>query len=115
MCLCLLPVDDDTGYSAGVMKEVRIKENSWLARLAAYKLKTRQCAIVINHTIHLHNTTRRDFMANKKWLLYELKHVEQYQRYGVVRFILLYLYDTIKKGYRNNRFEVEAREAERQA
>ncbi len=95
------------------MKEVHIKENSLLARLAAYKLKNKQCAIVINRTIYLHNTTKADFMANRKWLLHELKHVEQYQRYGTIRFIVLYLYETIRKGYRNNRFEVEAREAEK--
>jgi len=94
------------------MKEVRIKENSLLARVAAYKLETKQCAIVINRTIYLHNTSRKDFLANKKWLLHELKHVEQYQRYGTIRFVILYLYETIKRGYRNNRFEVEAREAE---
>lgn len=91
---------------------VRIKENSLLARIAAYKLKTKRCAIVINSTIHLHNTTKTEFMVNRKWLLHELKHVEQYQRYGVLRFIFLYLYETMKRGYRNNRFEVEAREAE---
>lgn len=94
------------------MNEMRIKENSLLARVAAYKLKTKRCAIVINKTIYLHNTTRAEFTANRKWLLHELKHVEQYQRYGVVRFILLYLYETIKNGYRNNKFEVEARVAE---
>jgi hypothetical protein len=94
------------------MKEVRIKENSLLARIAAYKLRTKQCAIVINRTIYLHNTSRENFMANRKWLLHELKHVEQYQRYGAIRFILLYLYETVRRGYHNNRFEVEAREAE---
>ena len=94
------------------MKEVRIKENSLLARIAAYKLKIKQCAIVINSTIYLHNTSRENFMANRKWLLHELKHVEQYQRYDAIRFILLYLYETVRRGYHNNRFEVEAREAE---
>ncbi|MBW7914378.1 MAG: DUF4157 domain-containing protein [Taibaiella sp.] len=80
--------------------------------MAAYKLKTKQCAIVVNRTIYLHNTTREEFTANRKWLLHELKHVEQYQRYGIIRFIILYLYETVRKGYRNNKFEVEAREAE---
>lgn len=94
------------------MKEVHTKEDSWIARLAALKLKTKKCAIVINHTIHLHNTTREELIANRKWLLHELKHVEQYQRYGTIRFIVLYLYETMRKGYRHNKFEVEAREAE---
>lgn len=92
--------------------EIHVKENSLLARIAAYKLNIKQCAIVVNRTIYLHNTSREDFLANKKWLLHELKHVEQYQRYGTIRFVILYLYETMKRGYRNNRFEVEAREAE---
>jgi hypothetical protein len=41
-----------------------------------------------------------------------LKHIEQYRRYGIARFIVLYLVESIKKGYYNNRFEIEARKAE---
>jgi hypothetical protein len=38
--------------------------------------------------------------------------VAQYRQFGFVPFIFLYLAEWIKKGYYNNRFEVEAREAE---
>ena len=66
----------------------------------------------MNKTIHLHNTGRMEFLQNKKWLLHELKHIEQFSRYGFFRFILLYLYESICHGYTNNRFEAEARAAE---
>lgn len=94
------------------MITVYVKEQSWIAGIAATVLKTRRVAIVINRTIHLHNTTQKDFVNNKPWLLHELKHVAQYEQYGTVRFILLYLYESVRKGYANNRFEVEARTAE---
>lgn len=94
------------------MITVRVKENSWIAGIAAKKLKVDKVAIVINRTIHLHNTKQEEFMNNECWLRHELKHVEQYRQYGVVRFIFLYLYESAIKGYKQNRFEIEARSAE---
>src|SRR5688572_18621160 len=95
-----------------IFMKMRIKEKSFLARLAAIKLRSRQVAIVFGTTIHLHNTTRDEFLSHPRWVNHELKHIEQYRRYGFTRFILLYLIESIKKGYYNNRFEVEARAAE---
>ena len=92
---------------------VRIKEKSFLARLAAIKLGSRQVAIVFGSTIHLHNTTKAEFLSNPAWVRHELKHVEQYKRYGFFRFLGMYLVESIKKGYYNNRFEQEARNAEK--
>ncbi|MBL0309966.1 MAG: DUF4157 domain-containing protein [Bacteroidetes bacterium] len=91
-----------------------IKENSFIARLAARKLKATQLAIVIGRTIHLHNTDKQSFLANSTWLRHELKHIEQFRRYGFFRFIILYLWESLLHGYRDNRFEHEAREAERE-
>lgn len=93
---------------------LRIKEKSWIARLAAMKLRSLQVAIVIGDTIHLHNTTKVEFLSNTSWLRHELKHVEQYRRLGFTRFLFLYLAESVKKGYYNNRFEVEARNAEKE-
>jgi len=53
--------------------------------------------------------------------VHELKHVEQYEKYGVVGFLVVYFYDYIKgrlKGYSHMdsyfkiKFEIEAYEAE---
>ncbi len=88
-----------------------IKENSWIAKLAAFKLRSKQVAIVIGKTIHLHNTSKQDFLKDEKWVKHELCHVRQFQQNGYVIFILKYLWESIKHGYFNNKYEVEAREA----
>jgi hypothetical protein len=91
---------------------IYIKENSLIARVAAWKMNSSQIAIVIGRTIHLHNTTRKEFIENKRWLSHEMEHIRQYRKYGFIRFIVLYLVETAKKGYNNNKFEVAARAAE---
>ena len=63
-------------------------------------------------TIYLHNTSQAAFLNNKQWLRHELKHIQQYQRLGFIIFLLLYFIETIKHGYYNNKYEVEARTAE---
>ena len=90
----------------------KIKENSIIARVAAYKLKSKAVAIVIGKTIHLSNTPKEEFLQNKKWLKHELCHVKQFEQYGFFNFIFKYLQESIKSGYFMNKFEVEAREAE---
>jgi len=95
-----------------VCMKVNIQENSWLAKLAAAKLKAGQAAIVFGNTIHLNNTSRAEFLKDKEWLCHELKHVEQYRQYGFVGFLVKYLIEWIRNGYYNNRFEKEARENE---
>jgi hypothetical protein len=91
---------------------VFIKENSWVAKLAAAKMKATKVAIVFGNTIYLHNTTRSEFLADKEWVCHELKHVEQYRKHGFAPFIAKYLLEWLKNGYYNNRFEKEARENE---
>jgi hypothetical protein len=92
--------------------QVKIKENSWVAKIAAVKMKAGKIAIVFGNTIHLHNTTAQEFLQDKKWINHELKHIEQYKQHGIAGFIGKYLIEWVKKGYYNNRFEVEARESE---
>lgn len=94
------------------MIAVIVKEQSWIARIAARVLKTRRVAIVINRTIYLHQTNCEDFLNNKPWLLHELTHIGQYEKHGTVKFILLYLFESLRKGYSNNMFEKEARDGE---
>jgi hypothetical protein len=93
------------------VKKIFIKQNSWLAKMAAKRMGFSRIAIVIGRKIHLHNTTVQDFIKNKKWLLHELKHVEQYER-GLLRFIKDYLVEYRRNGYYQNKYEVEARAAE---
>lgn len=92
--------------------QVNIKENSWLAKLAAWKLGVDNVAITLGTTIHLHKASAEVLINDERWVRHELKHVEQFLKYGYFRFIFLYVMESIRNGYENNRFEVEAREAE---
>lgn len=92
--------------------KVRIKENSHFAFLAAKKLKGRRMAMVLGNTIHLHNISKEDFLADKSWVCHELRHVLQFRQHGYFPFLFKYLVDWVKHGYTNNRFEKEANESE---
>lgn len=60
------------------------------------------------NTIYLHP----DHLGDEPLIRHELKHIEQIQRDGKIVFTLKYLFWTVKYGYYNNPYEVEAREAE---
>ncbi len=91
---------------------IKIKENSWIAKLAAKKLKSGNVAIVFGKTIHLHNVSAAYFFKDEKWLKHEACHIRQYKENGFFTFIIKYLLESIKHGYYNNKFEAEARLAE---
>ncbi|MFT3682502.1 MAG: DUF4157 domain-containing protein [Ferruginibacter sp.] len=89
-----------------------IKENSWLAKIAAFKLGTNAVAMVLGKTIHLHNTTKEDFLKNERWVKHELCHIRQFRQHGYIPFLAKYVWESIRKGYYHNKYEAEAREAE---
>ena len=89
-----------------------IKENSWVAKIAASKLRASSVAIVFGSTIHLWNSSKSAFLKNERWVKHELCHIRQYKQHGYLGFIAKYLWESLRKGYYNNKFEVEAREAE---
>ncbi len=93
-------------------QRVNIRENSWMAWLAAKKLGANNMAITIGNTIHLHKTAKANFLNNERWVKHELKHIEQFRHYGYLKFIILYVVESARRGYYSNRFEVEARKAE---
>lgn len=93
---------------------IRIKEQHLLARLAAWKLgSSGAMAITIGHTIYLHNATASELLHNKAWLQHELTHVLQFREWGFWPFLYQYLRESLLKGYRNNRFEIAARDMEK--
>ncbi len=94
------------------MIKVFIKENSWIAKIAAYKLKADNCAIVIHRSIYLFRITKKQILHDKKLLNHELTHILQWRNHGVIKFVFLYLYYSLKYGYQQNPFEIEARNNE---
>ena len=89
-----------------------IKENSWLAAIAAKKLDTKSVAMVLGKTIHLYGSSKEAFLADDNWVKHELCHVKQFKEHGYVLFIIKYLWESLRMGYHNNKYEVEARAAE---
>lgn len=93
-------------------ERLNIKENSWIARLAAKKLNSQNVAIVIGYTIHLHNVSSEEFLKDEKWVKHETCHLQQFKKHGNFIFIVKYLWESMKRGYHNNKYEIEARKAE---
>ena len=91
----------------------RVKENSWMARLAAWKLNAGSVAFVLGNTIHLHKVSKEDFLSNERWLRHELCHVRQFRQHGFLSFLVKYVWESVKHGYYNNKYEAEARLAEK--
>jgi hypothetical protein len=92
--------------------DFKIRENSFIARIAAFKLGTKSVAMVLGKTIHLHNSTKEAFLENERWVKHELCHIRQFQQHGYLLFIIKYLWESIRSGYHNNKYEAEARAAE---
>ncbi len=92
--------------------QLLIKENSWIAKIAAGKLQSDNVAIVIGKTIHLHNVSKEDFLKDKKWVKHEICHIRQSKKYGFLPFIFKYLWESLRHGYYQNKYEIEARMAE---
>ena len=89
-----------------------IRERSWVARLAAWKLRASSVAIVVGKTIHLHNVSKDNFLKDEQWFKHEYCHLRQFKQHGFLPFIGKYLWESIRHGYFNNKYEVEARAAE---
>lgn len=88
------------------------RENSWIAKLAAKKLRSKNVAIVIGSRVHLYKVSTEEFLSNEKWVKHECCHLRQFKKYGTLTFIMKYLLENMKSGYYNNKYEVEARKAE---
>lgn len=91
---------------------IKIKVDSLIAKWAAKKLKVNRVAITIGNTICLYHCSREAFLANEPWVCHEVKHVMQFKQFGLVTFTIMYLWESLRKGYHNNKWEIEARDAE---
>lgn len=93
---------------------VVVKSDSWLGKLACRWLKTHGVAMVLGKTIHVYGIEPEDFLNDTSWLGHEMVHIRQFEEHGFIRFICLYLWEWMKHGYHNNRYEVEARDKNHQ-
>lgn len=91
--------------------EFKIFERSPIAWLARKNLKAANVAMVIGRTIHLSGVNKEEFLQNKAWVAHECCHIKQFKENGFWRFLFLYILESWRVGYYNNKYEVEAREA----
>lgn len=89
--------------------QIRIIEGSPFARIARWVLKSSNVAMVLGKSIHLSGVSKENFLKNRGWVAHEMCHVRQFQEYGYFRFLGLYLLESMRVGYYNNKFEAEAR------
>jgi hypothetical protein len=89
--------------------EFKIVEHSVFARIARIVLKSKNVAMVIGRTIYLSGVDKQSFLKDEGWLAHELCHIKQFKEHGLLRFLWLYLVESWKVGYYNNKYEVEAR------
>ena len=83
-----------------------------MQKLPQKKLRSSNVAMVLGKTIHLFGVSKTDFLQDEKWLKHELCHIKQFKQYGYFNFVVRYLWESLQKGYYNNRFEIQARNAE---
>ena len=89
--------------------DFKVVERSPFARIARMVLKSSNVAMVLGKTIHLSGVSRDTFLKDEGWLAHELCHIRQFREHGFFRFLWLYLKESWRVGYYNNKFEVEAR------
>ena len=102
-----------------VVSRARLAKAGGIPRLlSSQKLAGRKIgAITLGSTIYFREIDQYDphTVTGLVFLAHEIKHVEQYQREGFVRFYIRYLWDYILHGYGESiSFEAEASEFERQ-
>lgn len=73
------------------------------------KMKGPAAAVTLGRTIVVHPGVR----LSRRLLIHELTHVRQWEEDPL--FPLRYALESLRRGYWNNRYELEAREAERAA
>jgi hypothetical protein len=55
-----------------------------------------------------------EHLGNHRLVQHERQHWQQYQRMGLLRYYVTYLWGLVRYGYRNHPMELEARAAEHQ-
>jgi hypothetical protein len=90
------------------------KYNSKLAEVfrRIFSYDSKYYAVTIGQTTY-YSAPESIVLKDIIWMCHENKHKEQYKKDGFIKFLVKYIYWSITKGYTNNPYEVEAREAEK--
>jgi len=77
------------------------------SRIARLFLPKRYLAITLSDHV-----LTREASLDERTLRHEQAHVEQWRRFGLLGFLVRYLWSHFRYGYEGNPFEIEARRAE---
>ncbi|MCC6928584.1 MAG: hypothetical protein IT359_06275 [Gemmatimonadaceae bacterium] len=84
---------------------VRLRRGGVLPRVGGWSLgRSTVAGITFGRTVWLGTNAR----ASAELLLHELRHVHQFE--SVQAFPLRYVWESLRRGYHHNRFEVDARQ-----
>ncbi len=87
------------------LSAIRLRRGGFLPRLGGWCLgQASVSGITVGRTVWL----GRNVAPSAELLLHELRHVHQFE--SVRAFALRYVWETLRRGYHHNRFEVEARQ-----
>ena len=93
-------------------QKFRIVENSRLAKLVGrINGEKEKYAITIGKTIYI-SCSEKEFFARPWWMKHELTHILQYEKHGLIGFLQLYLFYSLRYGYADIPFEKTAIAAE---
>ena len=98
--------------SKSYSQNIRIVQNSRLAKLVGRMSGERgDFAVTIGKTIFV-SCKGEEFLARPWWVKHEFEHVRQYEKHGILGFLQLYLFYSMRYGYYEIPFEKNAVEAE---
>lgn len=80
----------------------------WVFFIINHKGPYHEVAMINPFTLNI--LTIGDNLITEKMYKHEQCHIDQVKKLGRLKFILTYLFYCVKFGYRNNPYEVEARE-----
>ena len=85
------------------------KYNSLIGKLFGLVNGKKRYAVTFGQTTY-YSVSEEAVNQSATWRLHENWHKEQYAKEGFFTFLVKYIYYSIRYGYHNNPFEVEARE-----
>ena len=85
--------------------KIRRRYNSWIPQLLNVGAITLYPFILFSSTVY---TMKRNLREPMHLFKHEYIHIEQVRRMGWFKFYFLYIIESIKNGYEDNKYEIEA-------
>lgn len=93
------------------MRTITVKTPNWFWKAFLW-LDAKVCGVnkIVGFTTYWGTIIiREDRINDLRLLAHELTHVQQIENLGIFNFTYQYIRESMKTGYRNNKFEIEAR------